>query len=78
MQIDFIIFLVNVCLKFIYALSTFKIKVIIYQSFNVKIFFKTIPLVNFKNIFDLFFVHESFSKFCIQHTINSKLCIMMV
>jgi hypothetical protein len=74
MQIDFFLFLVNVCLKFIHALSTSKIKVIIYQSFNVKIFLKTIPLVNFKNIFDLFrtrnffqFLYTTYYKFKIVH-----------
>jgi hypothetical protein len=50
-------FLVNGHLKFTYALSTSKVIIIIYQSFNVEIFFNTIPMVNFKNIFDLFLVH---------------------
>jgi len=50
-------FLVNGHLKFTYALSTFEIILIIYQSSNVKIFLNTIPLVNFKNIFDLLLVH---------------------
>jgi hypothetical protein len=51
-------FFVNDHLKFTYALSTFKVKIIIiYQSFNVKVFFNTIPLINFKNTFDLLLVH---------------------
>jgi hypothetical protein len=43
----FFTFLVNGHLKFTYALSTYKFKIIIYQSFNVKVFVNTIPLVNF-------------------------------
>jgi len=46
-----------------FTLSTFKVKVIIYQSFNVKVFLNTIPPINFKNIFDLLLRHESFSNF---------------
>jgi hypothetical protein len=43
----FFTFSVNGHLKFTYALSTSKVKVIIYQSFIVKMFLNTIPLVNF-------------------------------
>jgi hypothetical protein len=53
----FIIVLINGHLKFIYALSISKVKIIIYQSFNVKVILNTIPLVNFKNTFDLLLVH---------------------
>jgi hypothetical protein len=53
----FFTFLTNGHLKFTYALSSSKVKVIIYQSFYVKIIFNTIPQVNFKNTFDLFLVH---------------------
>jgi len=60
LQVDeiliFFAFLVNGHLKFTYALSASKVK-IIYQSFNVKIFLNTIPLVNFKNTFDLLLVY---------------------
>jgi hypothetical protein len=51
--LNFLTFLVNGHLKFTYALSTSKVIIIIYQSSNVKIFLNTIPLVNFKNTFDL-------------------------
>jgi len=54
---NFLTFLVNDHLKFTYALSTSKVIIIIYQSFNVKVFWNIIPLVNFKNIFDLLLVH---------------------
>jgi hypothetical protein len=47
------IFLDNGHLKYTYALSSSKVKIIIYQSFNVKIFLNTIPPVNFKNTFHL-------------------------
>ncbi len=50
-------FLVNGHLKFTYALSISKVKIIIYQSFNVKVILNTIPLINFKNTFDLLLVH---------------------
>jgi hypothetical protein len=53
----FFTFLVTGHLKFTYALSTSKVKIIIYQSFNVKIFLNIILLINFKNIFDLLLVH---------------------
>jgi hypothetical protein len=46
-----------------FTLSTFKVKIIIYQSFNVKIFLNTIPPINFKNTFDLLLRHKSFSNF---------------
>jgi hypothetical protein len=55
--LNFFTFLVNGHLKFTYALSTSKVIIIIYQSFNVEMFLNTIPMVNFKNIFDLFLVH---------------------
>jgi hypothetical protein len=55
--LDFFTFLVNVHLKSNHALSTSKVKIIIYQSFNVKMFLNTIPLVNFKNTFDLLLIH---------------------
>jgi hypothetical protein len=48
----FFIFLVNGHLKLTYALSTSKVKVIIYQSFDVKLFLNTIPPFNFKNTFN--------------------------
>jgi hypothetical protein len=61
LQVDEILncftFLVNGHLKFTYALSTSKVKIIIYQSFNVKLFLNTIPLVNFKITFGLFLVY---------------------
>jgi hypothetical protein len=72
--LNFLAFLVNGHLKFTY--STSKVKIIIYQFFNVKIFLNTIPLVNFKNTLDL--SPLKFSKHYIQHTINSILCTMMV
>jgi len=50
-------FLVNGHLTFIYAFSIFKVKVIIYQKINLKIFLNTIPPINFKNVFDLCLVH---------------------
>ncbi len=53
--LNFLTFLVNGHLKFTYALSISKVKITIYQSFNVKIFFNTIPQV--KNTFDLLLVH---------------------
>jgi hypothetical protein len=56
-KLDFFTFLVNGNLKFIYELLTSSLKVIIYQSFNVKVFFRTIPPVNFNNIFVLFLIH---------------------
>ncbi len=52
--LDFLTFLVDGHLKFTYALSTSKIKVIIHQSFNVKIFLNTIALI--KNIFNLLLI----------------------
>jgi hypothetical protein len=61
--LDLLIFLVNAHIEFTYALSTSKIKVIIYQSFNVKMFWNTIPLVNFKNSFDLLLLHFFFQFF---------------
>jgi len=68
--------LINCHLKFTYALSTSKVIIIIYQSSNVKIFLNTIPPIS------KYFWHNSntlkFSKLCIQHTINSILCTMMV
>jgi len=42
-------FLVNGHLKFTYALSISKVKIIIYQSFNVETFSNIIPSINFKN-----------------------------
>jgi len=61
LQIDAILdlktFLVNGHLNFIYALSTCRVKIIIYQNFNVKVFFSEIPPINFKNTFDLLLVH---------------------
>jgi hypothetical protein len=56
-NLDFFTFLVNGNLEFIYEIWTSSLKVVIYQSFNVKLFLSTIPLVNFKTIFDLFLVH---------------------
>jgi hypothetical protein len=61
--LNFLTFLVNDHIKFTYALSTSKVKIIIYQYFIVKVFLNTIPLVNFKNTFDLFLVHQSFPNF---------------
>jgi hypothetical protein len=43
--LSFFTFLVNGHLKFTYALSISKVIIIIYQSYNVKIFFNTIPPV---------------------------------
>jgi len=40
-----------------YALSNSKVKIIIYQFFNVKLFLNTISLFNFKNTFDLLLIH---------------------
>jgi hypothetical protein len=55
--LNFFTFLVNGHLKLTSTLSTSKVKIIIYQIFNVKVFFYTIPPINFKNTFDLFLVH---------------------
>jgi hypothetical protein len=55
--LNFFTFLVTSHLNFIYAFSTSKVKIIIHQSFNVKVFLDTIPLVDFKNTFDLLLVH---------------------
>jgi hypothetical protein len=65
----FFTFLLNAHLKFIYAISTSKVKIIICQNFNVKKLKNTILLVNFKNNFDLLLVLK-FLKLCIQHIIN--------
>jgi hypothetical protein len=53
----FLIFLVDGHLKYIYAFSTSKVKIIIYQYFNLQLFFNTIPLVKILNTFDLLLVH---------------------
>ncbi len=53
----FFTFLVNAHLKFTYALSTSKLKLIIYQSFNVKVVLNPISLVKFENTFDLLLVY---------------------
>jgi len=76
-NLGFFTFLVNGNLKFIYELLTSSLKVIIYQSFNLKVFFRTIPPINFNNIFVLFNTVKFF-KLCIQHTINSTFSTMMV
>ncbi len=55
--LNFFTFLVNGHLKFTYELSSSEVIIIIYQSFNVKIFLNTIPLINFKLFFDLLLVH---------------------
>jgi hypothetical protein len=55
--LNFFTFLVSGHLKVTYALSTSKVKIIIYQCFNVKVFLNTITLINFKNIFDLLLIH---------------------
>jgi hypothetical protein len=44
-------FLVDGHLKFTYALSTSKVKIIIYQSFNVKTFFKHNSINQFQKYF---------------------------
>jgi hypothetical protein len=50
-------FSINGHRKFTYALSISKVKILIYQSFNVKMFLNMSPLVNLKNTFDLLLVH---------------------
>ncbi len=71
LQVDeiliFFTFLVYGHIKFIYALSTSKVKIIIYQSFNVNISLNIIPLVNFKNIFDLLLVLKVFQTLYITY-----------
>jgi hypothetical protein len=44
-------------LKIYLCTFNFQGKVIIYQSLNIKLFFNTIPLANFKKKIDLFIVH---------------------
>jgi hypothetical protein len=68
-MLDFLTFLLNAHLKFIYALSTSTVKIIICQNFNVKKLKNTILLVNFKNTFDLILVLK-FLKLYIQHIIK--------
>jgi hypothetical protein len=46
-----------------FTLSHSKVKVIIYQYFNVKVFLNKIPPINFKNTFDLLLRHNSFPNF---------------
>jgi hypothetical protein len=55
--LNFLTFFVNGHLNFIYAFLTTKVKMIIYQYFNVKIYLNTIPLINFNNTFDLLLIH---------------------
>jgi hypothetical protein len=52
--LNFLTFLVNGHLNFTYTLPTSKVKVIIYQSFNVKLFFNTIPQINSKILLTYF------------------------
>ncbi len=71
-------FLVNGHVKFTHAFSTSKVKVIIYESFNVKIFLKHNSTNQFQKYFWPTFSTLKFSKLCIQHTINSILCNMII
>jgi hypothetical protein len=74
----FKIFLVSGHLKFTYALSTSKIKVIIYQSFKHTSIFKHNYTNQFQKYFWPTFSTLEFLKLCIQYTINSIFSTMIV
>jgi hypothetical protein len=70
---DNLYYLGFVALNCTYVLSTYEVKIIIFQSSNVKVFLNTIWLIYFKNTFHLLFIILKFFKLYIQQIINSLL-----